>query len=304
MVLLNLTELTFVLLLTISIYLLIRNDIKLLFSAGILIGISIAVRPLGWAFLAAILLFHFYQFIKTKKSNVGLISVYAGTVLFIFLFGSFNYLHFGKFEFTATTGPVNLLLGANDDATGGFNSIVYEKGNIGYIKNPEKLTYEQKGDFYLTQAINWIEENPSKWISLIPMKSIHTFAWDDISVTALFNTNDWNFAKAVKNLFINKDINSVLPNSGLFTSLLYLFIQTVHHLFYYFLLVLITLKIINYLKVKIKNREVILILIFSLISVFMILVTVGAPRYKYHIIILLLPLAADYFEVMLLKSRK
>lgn len=304
LVLLNLTELLFVLLLIISIYLFILDSRATLFAAGFLIGISISVRPFGWAFLAAIFLIYLYQFIKEEKIILKMVNLYAGTALFIILFGTFTYSHFGNFVFTSTTGQVNLLIGANDDATGGFNARVHEKGKIGYLENPESTSYKRKGDFYFNQSVEWIQKNPGKWISLVPMKIFHSFVWDDVSVTALFNIKNWSLIKSIKNILVEKDFYSALPDSNFYKKLIYMLVQILHHLFYYFLLVIIVLSTFNYLRNGYKIREINLILIFSLISILMIIVTVGAPRYKYHIIILLLPIAANYIEGKLSNGRE
>jgi heme A synthase len=138
----------------------------------------------------------------------------------------------------------------------------------------------------------------------MPMKIFHSFIWDDVSVTALFNVKNWSFIKSFKKTLVEKDFNSALPNSNFYEKLIYILVQILHHLFYYFLLVIIVLSTFKYLKNNYKIREINLILTFSLISILMIIVTVGAPRYKYHIIILLLPLAASYLESKLLRGRK
>jgi len=57
------------------------------------------------------------------------------------------------------------------------------------------------------------------------------------------------------------------------------------------------LAIYNLLKKKLMNEGTILILIFSLFSILMIMITVGTPRYKYPIFIVLLPIAAYYIEM-------
>jgi heme A synthase len=136
------------------------------------------------------------------------------------------------------------------------------------------------------------------------MKLFHSFLWDDVSVTALFNVKNWSLLKTIKKLFMEKDFKSALPNASLGKTLLYIFVQMVHHIFYYLLLLLILLGTINFIRQNRTLNEIHLILIFSLISILMIIITVGAPRYKYHIIILLLPIAANYLVEKLLKSRK
>ncbi len=206
-------------------------------------------------------------------------------------------MKFGHFEFTSTTGPVNLLLGANDDATGGFNSTVLEKGKAGYIEFTDSLTYLQKGEFYQRQAVNWITEYPERWLLLAPAKLFHTFAWDDISISSLLGISNVNFARVMKNIFLEFDFNKALPNTNTFYKISYLLILILHHLFYYFLLFAVIMGIYKLFKNKFYNDKTILILIFSAVATMMIMITVGTPRYKYPMFILLLPFAAYYFEM-------
>ena len=292
----NYTELFFLLLITASIYLFMLNKNVLTIMSGILLGAAIAVRPAGWAFLLAFITIQIFKSIKDKKILINYIYVYAGTVIFIILFGGFTLLHFGKFEFTSTTGPVNLLLGANDDATGAFNSTVLEIGKAGYIEEPESLTYIQKGEFYNDKAIKWIKENPLKWLSLAPLKFLHSYGWDDISLSSLMGFNDTNFLRVMRILISDRDLEKALPNSTLTAKALYFSILVISHLYYYFLLFAIILGIYNVFKSKLNTDETSLILLFSLFATLMIMITVGTPRYKYPMFILMFPFAAYYIE--------
>jgi len=303
-VLLNYTELLFVFLVSLSIYFFLLNKNYAFLLSGIFLGSSIAVRPTGWVLLAAFIILQMYVSYKNRKPATSYLYIYTGVLIFILCFGGWTYSHFGKFEFTSTTGPVNLLIGANDDATGGFNGTVHQKGKIGYIENPENLTYTKKSDFYLEEAVKWIQENPIKWISLVPLKMLHAFAWDDITVSPLLGYHNLNFGRAVRNIF---DQNSSLVNaekvSGT-TSVFYFFIQAIHHLYYYFLLVAIVLGIYQLIKNKNFNDGTRLILLYSLFSIFVIMIIFGTPRFKYPMFILLLPLAANYLTAKLKISEK
>jgi hypothetical protein len=293
----NYTELVFLLFISSSIYLFLLNKNIFLLLSGIILGGAIAIRPVAWALIFALITMHFITSVRNKKIYSNYFYIYAGALIFILCFGGFTYLHFGKFEFTSTSGPVNFLLGANDDATGGFNSTVYEKGKIGFIEYPDSFTYIQKGEFYQDQAFKWISANPIKWISLAPLKFFHTFGWDDIALSSLFGLGDVNFARAMRILLIDKNFDDALPDTSTTTKLLYFSILTFYHLFYYLLLIAIVLGIYYLFKEKLNNSGTILIFIFSLLTTLMIMITVGTPRYKYPIIILLLPFAAYYFEV-------
>jgi hypothetical protein len=273
------------------------NKIPHLVLSGIFIGSSIGIRPGGWALLFGLIIMNLFEWIKTKRLPLQYFYTYIGVLLFVISFGGFTYSHFGNFEFTSTTGPVNLLLGANDDATGGFNSTVYEKGKAGYIERPETLTYIQKGEFYQDAAIKWINDNPGKWLSLVPLKLFHAFAWDDISLTSLLGFPDTNFAKVIKVLFSIEDMNEYLTEMTFGGKVIYFSVLTISHLYYYILLILIILGVVDLIKRKQSNKGIILILLFSLFTILMIMVTVGTPRYKYPAFILLLPFAANYIQL-------
>jgi hypothetical protein len=265
-----------------------------LFLSGIFAAGAIAVRPVGWAILLSIFIIHFFQSYKNKKILLNYFYFYSGVLFFILLFGSFTYTHFGKFEYTSTTGPINLLLGANDNATGAFNSTVLETDKAGFIENPDSLTYLQKGEFYKEQAFKWIAENPGKWLLLGPMKLLHTFAWDDVSLSSLVGMANVNFARVMKIILLEYDFDKAIPDSTTFYKALYLSILILHHLFYYFLLIAILAGVYKYLRKRKYNKNINLILLFCAIAILMIMITVGAPRYKYPMFILLLPFAANY----------
>lgn len=307
LVLQNYTELLFVTLLLASFYFFLKKNFIPLVTAGILTGASIAVRPAGWAILASYIFVIFYQSWINKSIQYKYFSFAAGTILFIIFFGTFNYLHFGKIIFTSTTGPVNLLLGANDDATGGFNSTVFEEGKAGYLENSDTMTYLAKGDFYYNTAIDWIAENPEKWIVLAPAKIAHTFLWDDISISALIAKPEWNFIKTIKSIFQNRSSKSLPGNNNKIVLILYLALQLIHHIFYFYLLIIIAAGIYSAFKKNYIKDELKIIFLFTLFGLIMIIITVGSPRYKYPFIIMLIPIAAYYLnncKKILLQSDK
>ena len=297
MVLQNYTELFFTLLITISLYLYsLKKNIYFLLS-GVFIGAAIAVRPLGWGLLASIILIQIINSIKERKLHSEYSYIYIGSLLFILIFGGIIYSQFGKFEFTSTTGPVNLLIGANDDATGGFNATVHEQGKNGYIENSNQLTYIQKGEFYKAQAIKWIKENPVKWLLLAPLKLLHAYSWDDIATSNLLGFNDTNFLRVLRILFTEKDFEKALPNTTTYEKVIYLSIMIISHLFYYFLLIAAAFGIYRMFRQKTNNELISIILLFILLATIMLMITVGTPRYKYPMFILLLPFAASYIDM-------
>lgn len=294
LVLQNYSDLFFSLLVLASIYLYLRGTILSLFLAGIFTGASIAVRPFGWVLLISFALIHLTIILKKRTYGLNRSFFYAGVLFFIVAFGLSIYSHFGRFEYTSTTGPINLLLGANDDATGGFNSRVLETGKAGFIDDSISITYIQRGAFYKDQAIKWIEQNPEKWLLLAPMKIFHTFAWDDIALSSLLGFDDTNFARVLNIILTEGNLNKALPDSTAFEKVIYLLILLFAHVFYYFLIMIVIAGIYNYLKSKESTEIINLILLFCVFAILMIMITVGSPRYKYPVIILLMPIAANF----------
>ena len=284
LILFNYTELIFNVLIFSSIYFYLqKNNWKMIIS-GILLGASIAVRPIGWALLGAYLINEIYSREQVNKilRNAGILVL--GFLIFITLFGIFNYSHFDKFIFTSTNGPVNLLIGANDDATGAYNNKVFEKGKIGYIANSDKETYTVKEGYWLNQAYNWIYEHPVKYISLFPLKIIHMFIWDDFSVSRLLNLSDWNLYKVIKNI-ITGSKDQILDSNPLPLKISYFVLQILHHLYYFYLLVLFVLIIKMNFKKLFSNSELRLFLLFMFLGISIHLLTFGDARYKYPYII-------------------
>jgi hypothetical protein len=295
LVLFNNTELFFTLLIVSSIYFYNNKTASSFLISGILLGASIAVRPAGWALLVSYLFIFGLDIFRVKKFDVKPLAVISGILLFILLFGGFNYLHFKRFIFTSSTGPVNLLLGANETATGGFDARVYENGNAGYIANPDSMTYIQKGDFYFKQSTEWIERNPVKWIGLMSMKLIHTFVYDDIAISALAGAEEWNLIKSVKNIFTGS-WNNVLPSKYFHTNTVYVLIQILHHFYYFLLIYLSIFWFVDQVKKKNFDEYIVIHLLFVLIGILMIMVTVGTPRYKYPFIIVMIPFISSYLK--------
>jgi hypothetical protein len=284
LVLFNYTELIFNVLILSSIYFYLQNNNWKTIISGILLAASIAVRPIGWALLGAYLINEFYSGEQVKKILVNAGIMISGLLVFIIFFGTFNYSHFGKFIFTSTNGPVNLLIAANDDATGAYNNKVFEKGKIGYIANPEKKTYIVKEGYWLNQAYKWIYEHPVKYISLFPLKIVHMFIWDDFTVSRLLNLSNWNLYKVAKDI-ITGSKEPILDDNPPALKISYFVLQFLHHLYYFTLVVLFIFSTVKNFKALFLNNGLRLFLLFMSLGLCIHLLTYGDARYKYPYII-------------------
>src|ERR1035437_3986536 len=279
-VLLNLTELLFAVTISSSIYFYLKRKSWSWLLAGIFCGISIAIRPLGWALVISYVFIFMYKIYKKEVRFSGLLLLLIGLFSIILLFGSITKFSFGEFVYTSNNGPLNIIMGANDNANGGYYEKVFEKGELGYLEHPENLTYYQKQDFWMKKALSWISAHPVKWIMLFPKKLFNMFAWDDISVSKLVfnNFNLYNFMKAVRE---HIPVENILGGFSLIQIILWGLLQLYHHLLYYFILFFFIFGLIKFRKMVFTNIDLILLLLFIGIGIIMTLVAVGDPRYKY-----------------------
>ncbi len=299
MIILNLTELFFGVLILSSIILFINNNKKYALFAGILAGASVGVRPFGWVLLVSVIIYELYFWFKKKIFPGKSILFGFGFLLFVLTFGFISYINFHHFVFTSTMGGFNLIIGASNDANGAYNEDVFYKGNIGYINDIQNKTYIEKGDYWQKQAINWIMNNRIKWLKLMPLKILHLFILDDTAISNLLVMPDLNFAEFIKYIIKGRNLSTIFSGYSTIRIILYLLVQTWHLLFYYCLLFITFIGIREYFKTENINPHVFIILLFFVLGIIVTLIVFGSARYKYPYIISLLPFAA-----VALKSKK
>jgi len=299
----NYTELLYGVLVLSAIIFYIRKGNLNGFICGLLVGASISVKPVGFTLLLAFILIYIYNKVKFNKSYP-IIWLISGVIIFISVFGLFNHLHFGRFIITASTGPITIIMGANDNATGGYKDEVFKTGNEGYLANGDSMTYSETNDFFWGKSLDWITSHPIRWLGLMPMKLVHTFIWDDITLSNLLNTGEWDFAKIVKYLWIDKSIKNILPDTSVTKKILFYATEGIHLIYYYILLVLSIMGIIIYKRNILKSEIVPIIILYVLLGIVMILLVVGNVRFKYPYMIILLPFAANYIYQLTERVKK
>ncbi len=298
MILLNLSDMFFTVLIMAGVYLWMLADSKskteikagnvaakalarpgfLYFVSGFLCAASIAVRPVGWALALAYAVIGGIRICRKGKISGPAVSL-AGFAGFVLLFGLLMKLSFGEPVFSSDNGPLNILIGANDRANGAYQESVQEQGGIGYIPNPEKLTYHQKQAIWKDSAIVWIAHHPAKWLMLMPKKIFHIFAWDDIAVSRLV-TPDFNLYKFVKQTITGVSQTGVPPlYSAQF--ILWGVLQVMDHLFYYAVMFLFVFGLLKYRAVWIHDANLKLLLSFAVLGIAITITAFGDARYKY-----------------------
>lgn len=184
------TEIPFEILSMLSFYLIFSKKYWHIAIAGICIALAQWIRPLGVAWILAALFLLIYQ-----KRNYKAVITYAISILITSgSIACMTYQNFPKPIFQAQTGGVNLIMGANDKATGGYcgearrspdglgylpglfdstsyTRVKYYVNDTAFVpKYSDKYTYLEVDSIYKARSFNWIAKNPEKWISLIPQK--------------------------------------------------------------------------------------------------------------------------------------
>ncbi len=300
-ILLNMTEVFFGVILSLSIYFMLKGTNRDYFLSGIFASASVAVRPMGWALLAA--LFAYILFIQPSRRLKQILFLSGGVALFILIMGTTTYLSSGHFIFTSVNYGTNFLIGANDDATGAYNDRVFHEGKAGFIENPESKTYIEKQQYWFNKAVNWIEENPGRWIKIFPLKLIHIFVWDDYAISPLLHMQEWNLYIIMKHLVISQDYDKVMKDVPLIKKLGYISFQILHHIYYFLIVIIFILYIIKNFKILKSEKSFILFLLVIGFAVIIPLFSFGDPRFKYPYILLMMILISPFLSKHFYKTR-
>jgi uncharacterized membrane protein (DUF485 family) len=262
--------------------------------SGISTYLTLGIRPVGWSIIVALVITSIV-FYKNKEILKGNIIVALSFCIMLTIAGFTINNSFGHFIFTSTNGGANLLIGANEDAHGGFTSKVFEKGKAGFIEDIEKRTYYEKNNFWSNAAINWIKENPIRWLLLIPQKFIHIFARDDFAFTEIIGGKEINLFFLCKHFYNYSELSTIFQGMTSYQKNIFWLFQILHHIYYFLLVVLIAFAIRDLFKNPL-NVSFIFILGIITISIVIPLLTSGDARYKYPFILLGLIIATPGFN--------
>ena len=302
MTLLNLTELLFGVLLSLSVWFILKRQKLYYLLAGIAAAASIAVRPTGWALLISLVIF--FLFIQNDSRNRNLISFVVGVIIFFVVFGTLTKISSNNIVLSSVNYGTNLLIGANPDATGAYNDRAFGEGKVGYLAHPEQLTYLYKQQFWFDQAIKYIANNPIQWLKIIPLKLVHIFIWDDYAISPLFMMQDWNLYVIAKHYFIEKNSTGIMNNVPISIQILYISFQVFHHLFYYLIMATSFFILMKNRKKIFKDPMIKLFITIIMLSLSIPLFSFGDPRFKYPYILMLMVIISPYLYNFLTNTQK
>lgn len=290
------TELPFELLTMLALYLILksRKQILLFILCGVLLALSQWIRPLAVAWLLACII---YMFITRRRMQI--IYLCLGYAFTAGVIAVATHRNFPDYICQPVTGGVNFIMGANDKATGQYcGEARIEKDGLGYLpglrdstqktrvrayidqdycyKYSDKYTYKECDSIFKARAIDWILDNPWKWIRLIPKKLKYTFA-----NAPAFSYSFKETSMESKTREIVK-IKAYIPMSGKIQLLAF------------------CISFIGLFLPFWRNKSVILIVIPIIIGTAMTVATCGASRYSFIYIPNLL-LFATYTSVYILE---
>jgi hypothetical protein len=300
-VLMNLTELLFGVLLLAAYYFYLKGRTKNFIISGILIGLAVGVRQIGLAFVVSIIIYEFVLWRESKKINRGILYlILSMCAVFIFL-GFSAKARTGYYVSAGTNESVNILMGAHDDANGSYKDLVFQKGKAGYLHEENNLTYFYKSEYWNKKAMEWIIGNPTKWLSLIPAKILHTVVVDDWSVFALTGTADINLYKIAKGFVSDGNFRKVFGVRSTIFITCFLILYIYHHLFYYLIFALMVYCFGKMVlkKNKTELNKYLIPYLFSFFCFAATAIAVGAPRYKYPVMIILILTIVPFIKVKL-----
>lgn len=164
-------------------------------GAGIFAAVAVWIRPVALAWIIGAVVFILYK--RRYAHCVAYVLSYALTCSVIAIS---THAHFPDYIYKAETGGVNMIMGANDFATGGYcgearrdpRGLGYLEGRYDperetrvkfyvvdstYVKRfSERYTYKECDSIYRSRALSWIASNPWKWCKLSYRKIQHTFS--------------------------------------------------------------------------------------------------------------------------------
>jgi hypothetical protein len=296
LVLLNYTELLYGVLILGAINLFFQqNKVIFAYFCGLTLGLALGVRPTAYSLILGILVLYGIDIFHQRANHLRMFLLVLGIATFVFIQGTISKQNIGQFVYSSTTGPANLVMSANDKATGVYDNTIFKKDSILLSKK----TYVEKNKYLQKRSLDWMKAHPTKWLSLIPRKIYSTFIADDFAITPLLGSNEWSLNKFLK----DKNHSQFSQEPTVFRGS-FLVLQTYHQLYYLIILVIILYQLFLFVKEwkKVNSLEILInIYIFTGIALTFI-GSVGNPRYKYSFFTILFILIAPIISKKMVKK--
>lgn len=290
----NVTELMFGIFMLASIYYYTRekktSDAVL---CGLFAGLALGVRPTAWALILVYILIYLYDLYARTYEHKRMALILAGVACYCLAMGYLSKRNVGRYEYTSTTGPSNLIMSAIPEANGVFYGQFFKTDSTyRAIK-----TYPERDKYLMQRSKQYIAEHPMEWVGLMPRKVYSTFVFDGWAVEHLLGSSDWNLNTYLKGDAAVKQEFQKLPA---LTRVKFWVFNVWQQVLYGGIMVTFLYQLYRLVRAK-GRREEYLINLFILIGVGLSIVSsVGNPRYKYTFLIaailVISPIIAKWLE--------
>ncbi len=263
--------------------------------SGTVLAYANWARPIAVSFVIAIAWLFFYK----REKILTYVKFAAGFSLIVLFAMSFTYLSSGEWVYQPNVAAGNMLIGANADADGSYDDVVFKKGNAGYL-DPElkkTLTYEEINTIYSKAATDWIKENPLKYLSLMPKKLLYFYVSDTYSGSVYFNnkiqTGGAEYIREVLNVLRGNGDRELQTGD----------ILVIYNQAYYMLVLLLFAVGVIYSMVKGCWRSMSFLYGIIIIGTAMSMVTVGGSRYHFPYLPIIIITASMLIDAVFIRRK-
>ena len=289
------TEIFFTSLAVFSTALCVKNGKFSVAAAGAILAYANWARPLAIAFIVAILWFFLYNGAKLRQ-YIKLLGAFAATALVL---TTFTYLNCGEFIYQPTIASGNFLMGANEFADGSYNNEIFLEGNAGHLTPEEKreMGPEKINEFFNGIAKDWIKENPIEYLKLLPKKLFYFLATETYAGSVYFDNK-----KMTGGIAYIHELVSIFNGNGN-RSLQFGDIVIIYTQGFYMIILALFLAGVVYSMKKGYWRSMSFLYGAFLIGVASALYTVGAARYRFPYIFVMIITAAAFVDAVIIRRK-
>ena len=177
-----------------------RPRLKVLIFAGILYGIAQTIRPIIIAFILSTFIYYWIKQFHIKKY----VAIIVPYVLILLASGLYTKHQTGYFVTSSTVAGYDLMYTAYDEADGGQHPwYVFKKGGPGYIENSSELDFVQKEKIWKQRSLDWITENPMRYLYLCVKHIAIMYKSDIWDIPAFMNEKEAKQSTFFLKLLVN-----------------------------------------------------------------------------------------------------
>jgi len=272
------SELYFILWSLLALYFAVRGG-KWTYVAGLASALAMWTRPIALGWLVACL----FWFLWKRYDWCCTVRYIASYVIVCALVAVCTHRDYPDYVYKANTGGVNLIMGANDHATGqycveAFNPV----DGLGYIEYPEKYTVNQKDSIWKQRAIQWIIQHPKTYVWLTVKKLFQLYI-----VAPSFT---YTYKSLPEGRYSSSSVYDKMETAYPFN--LQGIWQNQAFLCFHFHIAIMLLSLFGLFRYARKKRELCMLYIPIILCTAMTIATVGAPRYNVVMLPLIIMTAA------------